>query len=251
MPKSFPDHFSRQADFYARFRPGYPQSLYDFLSDLAGDNRSCLLDIATGNGQAAVALADKYDRVLACDASSAQVKKAPAHPRVQYFVSRAEQIPLPDRCIDMITVAQAVHWFVFDAFYGEVRRLLKNGGLLAMWCYLLPESGKSKVDLILNHYYTDVVGKFWPPQRKLIDDGYQQIPFPFEKITTPTFEIITDWNQEDFIGYLHSWSATQACKQETGTDPLAQISQELKTVWPGNDSIRFHWPLILLAAYVE
>ena len=168
---TFQDHFSKRSGTYAKYRPDYPQALYEFI--LAHVKETELAwDCATGNGQVAVALARHFKKVIATDASQNQIAHAIPHPRVEYRVSAAEDSGLNDHGTDLITVAQALHWFDFDAFYKEVKRVGKPGSLIAVWTYGLLTT-ETEADQVIQHFYYDIIGKYWPPERQYVDQKYE------------------------------------------------------------------------------
>ena len=239
----FKDHFSNQAADYAKFRPGYPQELFEYLGKIA-PARQRAWDCGTGNGQAAVALASVFDRVIATDASEKQISQAQPHERVEYRVAPAENSGIDSGTIDLIMVAQALHWFDLDRFYAEARRVLKPDGVLAASAYNLLQI-EPAIDEIVNRYYHDVVGPFWPPERKLVE-RFAELPFPFHKIEPPEFEMAAQWNLKHLLGYLGTWSATQRFISARGIDPLEPIADELRNVWGTPEQTRkIIWPLIL------
>ena len=178
----FKDHFSKQAAGYAKFRPRYPQKLFDYLGSIT-PTRQVAWDCATGNGQAAVGLASVFDRVIATDASETQIAKRQSHERVAYGVTPAENSGIGSETIDLIMVAQALHWFDLDRFYVEARRVLKNNGAFAASAYNLLHV-EPAIDEVVNRYYYEVVGPFWPPERKLVEQ-FADLPFPFHKVDAP------------------------------------------------------------------
>lgn len=226
---AFKDHFSGHAAEYAKFRPDYPAHLFDHLASMS-PRHHLAWDCGTGNGQAAVGLADRFDRVIATDASAEQIENAQLNERVEYRVAAAEASGLPSGSCDVITVAQALHWFRLDDFYPEAKRVLKPRGLLAVWTYnqlrVSPE-----VDAIVRHYHDAVVGPHWPPERKLVGRAYLDLPFPFEEIATPKFQIEVHWTLEHLLGYLRSWSATHRFMAARGSDPVALIADGLARAW--------------------
>lgn len=241
---NFKDHFSKQADDYAKYRPVYPAALFEYLASQAKE-RKFAWDCGTGSGQAALGLAAHFDRVIATDPSEGQIRSATPHPKVLYKVAPAEQTDIPDQSVDMITVAQALHWFDLNRFYAEARRVLKPAGVLAAWCYGLNEI-ESGIDEIVRRYYRDVVGPYWPPERRLIDERYQTIPFPFAEQTPPALHMEAEWTLDEYLGYLGTWSATQQYRQQLGTDPLPALRAELSHVWNAPQARRVvKWPIHL------
>jgi SAM-dependent methyltransferase len=240
---SFKDHFSKQAADYAKFRPQYPPELFEYLGGIAPQQKLAW-DCATGNGQAAVALASVFERVIATDASEAQIANAEAHARVEYRVAPAETSGIRSDTIDLVMVAQALHWFDLDRFYAEARRVLKPHGVLAASAYNLLQI-EPTIDQIVNRYYYEVVGPCWPPERKLVEN-FGDLPFPFHKIDPPEFEMTARWNLDHLIGYLGTWSATQRFIAANRRDPLEEIAAELGAAWgDAKQSRRVVWPLTL------
>jgi SAM-dependent methyltransferase len=245
----FKDHFSKQAADYAKFRPGYPQELFVYLGKIAL-GRQLAWDCGTGNGQAAVALASVFNRVIATDASEKQISNAQPHERVEYRVAPAENSGIQSGTIDLIMVAQALHWFDLDGFYAEAWRVLKPDSVLAASVYNLLHI-EPAIDDVVNRYYYEVVGSFWPPERKLVEQ-FADLPFPFEEIGPPKFEVTAWWNLDRLIGYLRTWSSTQRFMAARGSDPVEQIIDELLALWgPAKQTREVIWPLTLRVGVKE
>jgi ubiquinone/menaquinone biosynthesis C-methylase UbiE len=245
MNQAFHDHFSSVANRYADFRPHYPAALFDYLTTLVPESAT-VWDCACGNGQATHDLAARFEKVVATDASKEQIASATVYPRVEFRVAPAEQSGLPDSSVELLTVAQALHWFDLERFYAEARRVLKPNGVLAAWAYGMNEVEGDTVNQLVQDYYANVVGPYWPPERKLVEEGYRTIPFPFTEITGPTFRMEVRWTSEQLLGYFSTWSATNRCIKATGEDPLGPLSEKLKRVWGSADSPRLvTWPLSL------
>jgi SAM-dependent methyltransferase len=238
------DHFSGHADCYEAFRPTYPNALFEYLASLCPVH-DLAWDCATGNGQAAVPLAAYFHRVIATDASAKQIEQANGPDNIQFTVAGADSAPIDDGSADLVTVAQALHWFDIPRFYAEVSRVGRPGGILAVWCYQL-QAITPEIDALVHHLYSDTVGADWPPERRLVEEGYRTIAFPFEELTSPPFQMQHSWNLERLRGYLSSWSSTQRYRARTGQDPLELIEAELETAW--GDPARERdviWPLHL------
>ena len=240
---TFKDHFSKQAADYATFRPRYPQELFDYLGSIA-PSRQLAWDCATGNGQAAVGLASVFTRVIATDASEKQIANAQPNEIVDYRVASAKNSGIGSETIDLIMVAQALHWFDLDYFYREAQRVLKRDGVLAASAYNLLHIEKA-IDEIVNRYYHEVVGLFWPPERKLVEQ-FGDLPFPFQEIDPPRFEMTAHWNLDHLLGYFRTWSSTQRFIAAKGGDPVEQITDDLRSVWgkPGQTRT-VTWPLVV------
>jgi SAM-dependent methyltransferase len=240
---SFKDHFSKQAADYAKFRPSYPREIFTYLGSIV-PSRGLAWDCGTGSGQAAVGLASVFDCVIATDASERQIANAQVHERVDYRVAPAENSGIESGTVDLIMVAQALHWFDLDRFYAEARRVLKANGVLAASAYNLLHI-EPAIDEVVNRYYYEVVGPFWPPERKLVEN-FADLFFPVSEIQTPPFEMIAQWNMEHLTGYLRSWSSTQRFIAARGSDPLDEIADELRATWGDTKQARsVVWPLTL------
>jgi len=242
----FKDYFSASAAEYATFRPRYPSALFDFLSSIPLQHRVAW-DCATGSGQAAVPLADHFERVIATDASGEQIAHATPHPRVSYAVALADASGLADASVDLVTVAQALHWLPRDRFYAEVRRVLVPDGVLAIWCYTRSVL-EGELDEIFMGYYAGTCGPYWPAERVMVDDGYASIGMPIEDVSPPPLEIEALLTLEEFAGYMRTWSATRKLAAAIGRDPVIEVKREMEPLWGGDDGRRMvRWPICLRA----
>jgi SAM-dependent methyltransferase len=238
----FADNFSAQSKQYAQYRPKYPDEIYTYFSSIVSEHLLAW-DCGTGNGQAAVGLAQHFEKVYATDASDEQIAHAYPHTRVEYRVGNAEQVALDTASVDVVTVAQAVHWFDFDKFYAEVKRVLKPKGILAVWTYHLPEISP-QTDRVLFRYYSEILAGFWPERIHYVDGRYRTLPFPFEDISTPSFLMETEWDRNQLMGFLDSWSGTQRYREQKGAHPLKEIWEELSNDWKNEKEKRlFRWSL--------
>ena len=238
----FRDYFSSIAEKYAEHRPGYPAEMFDYLASLA-PGRDLAWDCGTGSGQAALELAGRFDRVIATDASAEQLKYARPHPRITYLVERAERSSNPANSVDLITAGTAVHWFDFDAFYEEVRRAGKPGGVLAVWTYFRPYL-EPHIDEIIFDFYGKTLNGYWPERIHYLAEGYRTLPFPFEEIEPPEFHVEAQWTLEDLLGFLSSWSAVKRYLEQEDYHPVGLILDDLKRYWGQEDQQRtIRWPL--------
>jgi ubiquinone/menaquinone biosynthesis C-methylase UbiE len=239
---NFEDHFSKQSKLYAQYRPKYPNEIYAYLASLA-PGHSLAWDCGTGNGQAAIGLAKHFDRVHATDASAEQISLAHSHEKVEYRVEPAEHVSLDASSVDLVTVAVAIHWFNFDEFYREVKRVLMPDGILAAWTYnavkISPE-----IDPLIDQYYGEILAGYWPERIRYLEQRYETIPFPFEEIIPPSFAMEIHWNLIQLAGFLDSWSATQRYKAQEGQHPLERIWPKLLAAWGDENEPRLlRWPL--------
>lgn len=235
----FKDHFSKQAADYAKFRPRYPKELFRWLQSISPSNELAW-DCATGSGQAAVELAEVFQRVIATDASEKQVANAEPQARVEYRVATAQESGLESGSVDLITVAQALHWFDLPRFYTEVGRVLKPRGIIAAWAYKLATVAP-EIDAVVNRYYSEVVGDYWPAERVLVEK-FEELPFTFTEVAPLQFEMVADWKVEHLLGYLRTWSATQRFMAAKEKDPLREVENELRTAWSAGVR-QVVWPL--------
>lgn len=236
------DLFSQHADSYAAYRPSYPDSLIVYLASLCSEHELAW-DCATGNGQAAIALTRFFERVIATDLSQEQLDQAPAHPQIEYRRATAETSTLEANSVSLITVAQALHWFKRDAFYSEVKRVLRPSGILAVWSYALC-SVDPGVDRILLDFYHGPSASYWEPERALVDEGYASLTLPFSELKVPTFHMEQEWDLSQYLGYLRTWSAVRKAMKVQGTDPLGPHLAAWEKAWGDPASRRkVHFPL--------
>ena len=235
------DNFSRQADVYAKYRPGYPEELLEFILSKPRQKETAW-DCATGNGQTAKDLARHFKKVFATDISQKQLDNAAKAPNIFYSCKPAEQTSFEDNSFDLITVSQALHWLKFDRFYTEVKRVAKPGAWLAAWMYSLPVISPEIDEMIKTGFYKNVMGDYWDYERKYVDDNYTTIPFPFEEIECPAFHIVLNWTLNDLEGYLRSWSALQKFISANGYDPLDEFMKQLLPVW-GQEPMKIDFPV--------
>lgn len=223
------DLFSDKSDLYAQARPQYPKELFEFIAQQV-PARHCVWDCATGNGQAAVSLAEYFRAVYATDLSDQQIEQAFQRDNIHYSVQVAEKTDFSNQQFDLITVAQAVHWFDYEKFWPEVLRVLKTGGIFACWGYnwfrVTPE-----IDAALKEFLFDVIAPYWAPNNKIAWRGYVDIQFPFEKIATPKFELKLNWNYYQLMNYLHTWSSTRRCMDKNGTAFFELACAKLAAAW--------------------
>jgi SAM-dependent methyltransferase len=209
------------------------------------------LDCATGNGQAAVGLAERFARVVAIDASAQQLASARPHPRVEYRVARAEQTGLDGGTVDLVSAAQAAHWFDFEGFYAEVRRVLAPGGAVAVYTYNLARVDAA-FDRVLDRLAREVVGPWWPPERRWVDEEYRTLPFPFAEVAVPSLENQAHWDLGRLLQYVATWSACRRYREVTGRDPIKMVQDELAAAWGDpSQTRRARWPIFIRAGYVD
>ena len=245
MSQPFKDHFSGVASRYADFRPHYPATLFDYLATIVPNN-SVVWDCAAGNGQATLDLAACFGKVIATDASREQIASAAPHPKIEYRVAPAEQSGLPDGSVSLVTVAQALHWFDLERFYAEARRVLKPEGVLAVWAYGINQVEGEAVNQLVQDFYANTVGAYWPPERKLVEDGYRSISFPFAEMSPPVFHMEARWTIDQLLGYFSTWSATNRFIKARGFDPLESLAVELSPAWGDANLPRdITWPVAL------
>ena len=245
--KPFNDHFAPVAGAYADFRPTYPPALFDWLAGIA-PARGLAWDCACGSGQASVDLAERFGQVVATDASADQLAEAMAHPGVDYRQAAAESSGLADGSVDLITVAQALHWFDLPRFYAEARRVLKPGGVLAVWSYGVQTLDDAQVNAEVQHFYRDIVGPYWPAERVQVEQGYRSLDFPFAEFAAPALAMTTAWTLPRLLGYFRSWSATGRYIKARSEDPVAALAERLAPLWGDPATARaVTWPLAVRA----
>jgi SAM-dependent methyltransferase len=243
--KPYADHFSSLASGYAECRPGYPVELFVYLAGLVA-RHELAWDCAAGTGQATLALAGIFRRVVATDLSAAMLEKAPPHPRVEYRATPGEVSGLDHATVDLVTVAQALHWLDLDPFYAEVERVLVPGGVLAVWTYGILHLDHAHLQASLERFYLETVGPYWPVGRCHVESGYKTLPFPFGEIEAPSFAMQVQWTLPQLLGYVRTWSATRRFHEAVGHDPVDQLGEELADLWGAPETSRpIRWPLSL------
>ncbi|MBL9215179.1 MAG: class I SAM-dependent methyltransferase [Opitutaceae bacterium] len=230
---SFKDHFSSKAAVYAKARPTYPPALFSALAGLA-PGRTLAWDCGAGNGQASLGLAAHFERVVATEPSAAQLAEAAPHPRVTYLPGAELAPSLAPGSVDLVTAAQAAHWFDREKFYGEVRRVLRPGGAVALWTYALCQV-TPEIDALVDRFYSEIVGPYWPPERRHTESGYREFAFP-------ALAMEHEWTLDEFVTYLRTWSAVTRYTQALGVDPVTPLQRQLVQAW-GSPRRLIRWPL--------
>jgi SAM-dependent methyltransferase len=238
----FHDHFSGHAAGYAQARPTYPDDLFDWLATQCAQ-RERAWDAGCGNGQAAQALAQRFAHVIATDPSAEQIAQATPHARIEYRVEAAEAPTLAPASVDLVTVAQALHWFDLERFHATVRRVLRPAGVVAVWTYGLSKVDAG-VDAVFHRLYDEILGPYWPAERRHVENGYAELAFPYAPIDAPPFAMRSRWSLAQYLAYLRTWSATQRHLRATGADAVDQVAAEFAVAWGDPTEAReVRWPL--------
>lgn len=247
---SFEDHFSKRAREYALYRPRYPVELFAYLAAISPGRRMAW-DCGTGNGQAAAELISHFDQVVATDASPDQLAQAAPHERIIYRLERAEDASLDTGTVDLVTVALAVHWFDLDQFYRQVRRVVRKGGILAVWTYHLPVM-EPRIVQVLTRYYAEILAGYWPDRFLYVAERYRTLPFPFEELAPPEFEMEAEWDLGQMLGYLDTWSATRRFQEERDVHPVKMVWPALVEAWGDPERKRaIRWPMYIRVGRVS
>lgn len=234
------DHFSAIAKEYDKGRIEYPLKLYSFLAHQC-TNFQCAWDCATGSGQAAIKLANVFEKVVATDISKELLELAPEHPKISYHSAPAENSKIKSSSIDLITIGQAYHWFEFDPFWEEAIRVLKPDGVVAILGYLWPETNP-EVDGVLERFKQEIQSH-WPERSILLHEGYQSIYSPLTEISSPKFQIQTKWSLEEYLSHLKSWSGNRYFEESTKRNAIEELKEDFKLAW-GKGTKKVKWPLI-------
>jgi SAM-dependent methyltransferase len=243
------DNFSKQSAGYSKYRPRYPKELFEFIVALL-PARTLAWDAGTGNGQSATELSVYFEKVYATDISMQQLEKAVPKNNIVYAQDAAEKITLQYGCADLITVSQALHWFHFEKFYAEVKRVAAPGGVLAAWCYSLLQID-AVVDPIIQHFHFETLQDHWDKERKYVDECYETIPFPFKKIEGPSFKIEVRWNLKQLEGYINTWSAVQKFISARGYNPVPALIGRIRPHWHTGEIKLICFPIHLKMGYVH
>ena len=234
------DYFSAGSSDYVRYRPRYPEAWFDWLASRSAA-RNLAWDCACGSGQATEELAKRFGKVVGTDASEGQLRSAPAIENVEWKLACGEESGLETGSVDLVTVAQALHWFELERFWAECRRVLRPDGLVAVWGYGTARLGHEAADGIFQDFYHGVLAGFWPEERRMVEEGYAKIPFPFEELAVPDFEMVQKWDAAQIAGYCASWSATGRYRNETGRDPIPELREKLGREL-GEELVEIRWP---------
>ncbi len=243
------DNFSRQSDLYAKYRPTYPQELYDFILSKV-ENRNAVWDCGTGNGQTARELAKYFEKIFATDISEKQIQKAYQAKNIFYSVQSAEQTNFENNSFDLVTVSQALHWFNFNKFYPEVKRVVKPKGWIAVWMYSLASISPEINSLINVKHYKETLGTYWDYERKFVDDNYTTLPFPFIEIPCPVFKMQFEWRINELEGYLNSWSALQKFISKNHFNPVDDLVKQIKPFWK-KGKMKIVFPVYIRMGQIE
>jgi hypothetical protein len=225
----FSDHFSGVAASYSAYRPQYPASLFAWLASRCRRN-DIAWDCACGSGQASRSLASHFKAVVGTDASLDQVAAAVGDNSTRYLVAAAEDAPLADDTADLITVAQALHWFAGEAFFSEVRRVARRGCVFAAWTYGMPHILSEEIERLVHEFIEGPLGPYWPPEIRMVLDGYATLDLPFEELKAPAFEMKVDWTREQFLGFVRTWSAVGRYIELRGEDPVMELDADLERI---------------------
>jgi SAM-dependent methyltransferase len=242
--------FNDKSDGYKKYRPVYPKELFDYLADIAPAN-DMAWDCGCGTGQASVALSQHFKQVIGTDISNGQIENAEEKPNIDYRVTSADASGLKSKSADLITCAQSLHWFDLERFYKEVKRVLKPGGIIAIWTYNLLRVNK-EIDDLIDKFYFDIIYNYWPEERKHVETGYTELEFPFTKLHAPQFSMEAQWNIEQLIGYINTWTGVKNYIELEAFSPLEFIESELKIIWKKNKpkKKKIIWPLKLYVGKV-
>lgn len=225
------DLFSTASGSYARFRPSYPEELINTIVSKCESTGTCL-DVGTGSGQLVSKLAPHFSELYATDISYEQLKNAPQIANVTYHIQPAESTSFGNDQFDAVTVAQALHWFDHDKFYPEINRVLKSGGIFAAAGYTLCQI--AGVSGVLEDFYENEIDAYWEPERRMVENEYKSIDFPFEEDEHLRFQHEHRWTFEDFMGYLNTWSAVKKYETEREKNPVNLWLDRFQKAW-GNE----------------
>jgi SAM-dependent methyltransferase len=249
-PAKFKDHFSGVAEVYAASRPSYPPALAAALAKLCA-HTSVAVDCGCGNGQLSTILAAHFEQVIALDPSAAQIAAAAPHPRVAYRVAPAEHTGVADHSANLVVAAQAAHWFDLPEFWREVRRIARPGAPCALITYSLMQV-EPAIDDCVRHFHDVTLGDYWPPERASVIAGYRDIAFPFAELAMPSLHIERDWNLEQLMNYLDTWSGLKAAEKVLPVSPRGAFRDQLGPLW-GDPAMRraVRWPLTVRCGRVS
>ncbi len=217
--------FSVDSADYRKYRPTYPPELFGYLAGIA-PARELAWDVATGNGQAALALAAYFEKVIANDSSANQLAQARPHPRVEYRHRPGEDAGLADASVDLITVASAIHWLKKDLFFPAAVRALRKGGVFATFnLSVVPED--AEIARLNEAFRKERLAAYQEPGSR----DFDAIAFPFAKVEAPAFQTRVEWTLDWFCQHLGTMSSTKRAKEESGADPVGDLGRLLAPLW--------------------
>ena len=244
------DLFSDHSDLYVKYRPTAPKELYGYIYSFV-KNFDTAWDCATGNGQAAVVLAEDFKKVIASDISEAQMSKAPLRDNIEYVHCSAESTPFDENSFDLVTVSQAYHWLNFAEFRKEVLRVAKEDAVIAIWTFHRHAVDDDDVNTAVRAFYKDVTEPYWEYERRFVDEKYETIEFDYEPLPSREFEAVLQWTRDDLLGYISTWSALRNYTKAYGGSLLPVIEKELRSLWPANEAKRVIFPVYLRIGRVK
>ncbi|MCF9034105.1 class I SAM-dependent methyltransferase [Acinetobacter nectaris] len=248
---NFKDYFSSNSNNYAAYRPSYPKTLAVELSKLC-KNTNLALDCGCGTGQLSILLAEQFDFVIGTDASQSQIENAKQKDNICYKTATAENSGLDAQSIDLISVAQAAHWLNLEEFYKEVVRIAKPNAILALITYGILHVDNHKVDEVIQEFYYRTIGSYWPEERKHVENGYEDLLFPFHKCPFPKLNMEEFWSLDELINYMSTWSAVKEAQKKLDASPLHQLKAQLEALWGNPDSKKkITWPLSVKVGKVK
>lgn len=242
---TFSDHFSAVAARYARYRPRYPAALAELLAARC-EGRELAWDAGCGNGQLSLALAPHFTKVIATEPSRAQLEQAEVHDRVEYRCENAERSTLDGACVDLAIAAQAAHWFDWRAYVAEVTRVTKPHATVATVSYGILHVEGSGGELVSQFY--GELASYWPPERRHVENGYRELTWPWNELVVPAIDMVEQWTRDELVGYVTTWSATQALVRAAGTTRYEKLASDLASVWPDGERRAVRWPLAIRLA---
>jgi len=248
---NFPkDIFSGHADIYAKYRPLYPKELYDFILQYV-TTKNKALDCGTGNGQAAAVLAEYFDKVYATDISEKQIKKAVQKPNLYYQICKAEETPFTDNSFDLITSATSVHWFRFNKFFKEIKRVGKDNAVFACWAYNILKTDQPELNKLIDDFYYKKIYDYWDEERRYVENEYKTLPFPFDEITNPGFATRLVWDLDNLEGYLNTWSSVQHYIEKNSLNPVTELMKEIRTKFDSRIQLQMTFPIFMRAGIIK
>lgn len=235
-------YFQKGGADYARRRPSYPPELAAALASLAPSRRHAL-DVGCGSGQLTAQLADHFEQVVGTDISKDQIAHAAERPNVSYRVEPAEQLGEAVGSVDLVVAAQAAHWFDLPRFYAEAARVARPGGVLALVVYGVMEIDGPPNDRFQEFYWNEI-GPYWPAERRHVERGYADLPFPVEEMAAPPLAIERDWTFDDLMGYVATWSAMRQAEKLSATAIVDAAATDLEGLWGGAEQRwTVRWPI--------
>lgn len=226
--------FNQESDKYFLNRPRYPLELYRLTRDNCR-KRDTAWDCACGNGQVSIDLIPYFSKIEATDINENQLKNSFNDSRISYSLQNSEVTNFPALYFDAVCVAQALHWLDTEKYFAEVKRVLKPGGLFACWGYSFFHVNE-EIDTVIRSRLLERIDPYWSAQNRILHNRYRDIAFPFRKLNLPEIKMAVQWNLNQLLAYLETWSAVKLYREKEQKNIIEELRPLLLQKWDSNEN---------------